>query len=116
MLVLTEEIGQPVVDADGRTLGRLRELTVDVRDERAAVVRLGVRRGRGALRWYGWRDVVSFERTSVLLAPGAANDGPPAPTELWLHRDVLDVQILDAHGARIERVGDVVLEIGRAHV
>jgi len=109
VLVLTEEIGQPVVDAQGRTLGRLRELTVDVRDERAAVVRLGVRKGRGALRWYAWRDVVSFERTSVLLGAGTAEADEPPSGELWLHRDVLDVQILDAQGARVERVGDLVL-------
>jgi CBS domain-containing protein len=135
VLVLTEEIGQPVVDAEGRVLGRLRELVVDVNDPSASVVRLGMRRGRRALRWAAWDDVVSFERTSVLLRPGApvwAEDrtatgtGPDAgagtdggtgagrsgaapPTELWLCRDVLDAQILDAGGARLERVGDLVL-------
>jgi len=110
VLVLTEEIGQSVIDADGRNLGHLRELTVDAQDERATVVRLGVRRGWGELRWFSWRDVVSFERTSVLLGDGAADRcEQPSPAELWLHRDVLDAQILDARGARVERVGDLVL-------
>jgi CBS domain-containing protein/sporulation protein YlmC with PRC-barrel domain len=119
VLVLTEEIGQSVVDADGRSLGRVRELVVDANDPCATVVRLGIRRGRGPLRWVAWNDVVSFERTGVLLRPGApvVADGGPAtngvgggpPTELWLWRDVLDTQILDAGGARIERVGDLVL-------
>ena len=71
MLVLTEEIGQPVIDAEGHALGPLRELTVDAQDARASVVRIGVRRGRGELRWFPWADVVSFERTGVLLGPGA---------------------------------------------
>ncbi len=115
MLVLTEEIGQPVIDAEGHALGPLRELTVDAQDARASVVRIGVRRGRGELRWFPWGDVVSFERTGVLLGPGAtatsdgAAVGQPPPNELWLNRDVLDAQILDAGGARIERVGDLVL-------
>lgn len=115
MLVLTEEIGQPVIDAEGHALGRLRELTVDARDERASVARIGVQRSRGELRWFPWDDVVSFERSGVLLGPGATASpvdpsmGHPPPNELWLHRDVLDAQILDAGGARIERVGDLVL-------
>jgi len=109
VLVLTEETGQPVIDAEGRTLGRLRELTVAAHDEQAAVVHLGVRRGRAPLRWYRWRDVVSFERTGVLLGPAAEPGGEPPPGELWLWRDVLDAQILDAAGARLERVGDLVL-------
>ena len=110
MLVLTEEIGQPVVDADGRAVGRLRELTVGANDAPAAVARLGVRRGRHDLTWVAWRDVLTFERTSVVLRPGAQVhvDAPPEG-DLWLVRDVLDAQILDARGARIERVGDLVL-------
>lgn len=119
MLVLTEEIGQPVVDADGRTLGRVGELVVDARDEEAKVVRVGIRRGRRITGWVDWSHVVAYERSGVLLGPGAevrAGAVPPAgqPSDatagdLWLRRDVLDAQILDQTGERLVRVGDLVL-------
>ena len=113
VLVMTEELGQPVVDADGRVLGRAAELVVRADDPLARVIRIGVRRHRRALRWVDWSDVADFERSGIQLrAGGVANvsaDDADARTELWLRRDVLDTQILDAEGQRLVRVGDVVL-------
>lgn len=119
MLVLTEEIGQPVVDADGRTLGRVGELVVDARDEDATVIRVGIRRRRRIIGWVDWAHVVAYERSGVLLGPGAAvradaeaatgESSDESAGDLWLCRDVLDAQILDQTGERLVRVGDLVL-------
>jgi len=114
VLLLTEELGQQVLTADGDSLGRAVELVVPTGDATPAVIRLGIGRGRRVRSWVSWSDVATFERSGVTLRPGALVTDAGAVTirdqdELWLHRDVLDAQILDADGAQVVRVGDIVL-------
>lgn len=113
MLRLTVETGQPVHDADGRSLGVVRDLTVRITGEHPPIEHLVI--GRSDRRLIAWHDVASFEHTVVHLRPGArpvpfdASPSPVAADELLLVRDVLDTQIVDVVGRRVQRVGDVLL-------
>ena len=94
-----------MVDGLGRAAGRAVELVVRADDPLARVARIGIRRHRQPLRWVEWRDVLTFEKSGVQLCPEAvirASDEPGSSTDLWLRRDVLDTQILDAQGGRLD--------------
>ncbi|MFM7060752.1 MAG: magnesium transporter [Actinomycetes bacterium] len=114
MLRLTIETGQEVHTADARPLGRVLDLVVriDAPHPTVDMVAVGARRIEHLV---AWRDVASFEHTLVHLRPGAepttVPDGvvPLAADQLLLVRDVLDTQIVDIAGRRVQRVGDVLL-------
>lgn len=114
MLRLTIETGQEVHAADGRPLGRLLDLAVRITTDHPPVEHLVVGRHRSQYL-IAWRDVASFEHTVVHLRPDArpidvgSSALPIADDELLLVRDVLDTQIVDVAGRRVQRVGDVLL-------
>jgi CBS domain-containing protein/sporulation protein YlmC with PRC-barrel domain len=104
VLALSDYLRQPVLDARGGRVGRLRDLAVRLDEREPAVVALMVDGGR----LVGWERVAAFERSEVTLA----GDEPPSEAEeglLWLVRDVLDSQVVDVEGKRLARVGDVEL-------
>ena len=114
MLRLTIETGQEVHTAEARPLGRVIDLAVRIGADHPEVdtLAVGTRRIEHLVTW---RDVASFEHTVVHLRPGAepiaVRDGlvPLADDQLLLVRDVLDTQIVDVVGRRVQRVGDVLL-------
>lgn len=114
MLRLTIETGQEVHTADAQPLGQVLDLVVRIGTAHPEVTMLAV----GARRidhLVAWRDVASFEHTVVHLRPGADpivvvdRAVPLAEDQLLLVRDVLDTQIVDVAGRRVQRVGDVLL-------
>lgn len=114
MLRLTIETGQEVHTADARPLGRVLDLAlrIDAAHPMVDMLAVGTRR---ITRLVAWHDVASFEHTVVHLRPGAAPVAVPrgavplADDQLLLVRDVLDTQIVDVAGRRVQRVGDVLL-------
>jgi sporulation protein YlmC with PRC-barrel domain len=114
MLRLTIETGQEVHTADARRLGRVLDLAIriDAAHPQVDALAVGARRIDHLVPWH---DVASFEHTVVHLRPGAepiAGAGgavPLADDQLLLVRDVLDTQIVDVAGRRVQRVGDVLL-------
>ncbi|MFZ4518302.1 MAG: magnesium transporter MgtE N-terminal domain-containing protein [Microthrixaceae bacterium] len=115
MLRLTVETGQPVRTLDGRAVGDVLDLSVRVGDDHPAVHRLAIGRRR-IEHLVAWSEVATFEHSAVQLA--ITSTGPPLPAdrptpleadELLLVRDVLDTQIVDVAGQRVQRVGDVLL-------
>jgi len=115
MLRLTEEIGRPVTARDGRTVGRILDLTVRIDGEPAVVERIAVGRHRidtlvprTATEDRGPRGL--HIRVDTHPAARTADGSLPLdPDELLLRRDVLDTQIVDVAGRRVQRVGDVLL-------
>lgn len=112
---LTSEIGRPATTAEGEPLGVLVDLTVGLGGRSGKVQRLGIgRRGR-IETWVEWSDVASYGPEGIRLradaTPVSSGDGPPSldDDEVLLGRDVLDTQIIDVDGHRVERVGDVLL-------
>ncbi len=60
-------------------------------------------RSRGALT-LPWAAVKEFSPKGIVVG---RTDGPPAPVDYWVRRDVLDDQVVDLLGARVRRVNDV---------
>jgi CBS domain-containing protein len=109
MIFLTEILGAEVIDVGQRPVGRVRDLTVHVREPYPVVTALVVnRRNELVIPWsevrsYAGREVVlRWHRDDVTLKPSG-------PEDVWLARDVLDRQVVDTDGRRVVRVNDLQL-------
>ena len=117
MLVLSRETGQKVRAADGRVVGKLRDLTARLGFEHPVVSRLAVGSRLRIAYLVPWTAVAAFERSEIQLRDVGPMDQfligrgevPLEQDELLLVRDVLDTQIIDVVGHRVSRVGDVVI-------
>lgn len=104
-------VGKQVVDASGRSLGRIQELAVDVGKDANRVSGLLLSKG-GKGKAHG-----SMIAVEDLEAPRSSdrrlrtNSSPhPVPSlsdTLLLERDLLDQQIIDVDGRKVVRVNDV---------
>jgi CBS domain-containing protein len=109
-LFLSELLHRPVLSPAG-SLGRLADLKIALGEPfpRVAALILRGRRGR-RLRALDWGEVERFEERKIVLKPGAEARLVPLEVgceELLLRDDVLDKQVVDTMGARIERANDV---------
>jgi len=117
VLVLSRETGQDVRDADGRVIGKLRDLTARLGVEHPVVYRLAIGARRRIVYLVPWTAVAAFERSEVQLRDVGPLDRflirrgeiSLEEDELLLVRDVLDTQIIDVVGHRLSRVSDIVL-------
>ena len=104
-------LGTLVLDAAGRSFGRVQELAVDVGQDAAHVSALIVRgrNGRASVPVHGLdlpRRAGGPLRTSATPQPlTAAGEGLEGT--LLLERDLLDQQIIDVDGRKVVRVNDV---------
>jgi sporulation protein YlmC with PRC-barrel domain len=111
MLRLSEVLGRQVLNADGRSVGRLNDLIVEL-DPQPRVIRLRIHVGRGHEVDISWSAVSSFESANVHLTPEAEpRTVGVRDDELLLARHVLDAQIVDLAGKCLTRVGDVELSV-----
>jgi CBS domain-containing protein/sporulation protein YlmC with PRC-barrel domain len=116
MAYLSDLIGKPVADVDGRKVGRLSDVYACTRGRLPLpeIVAVSVRRGRDTV-------AVPISQVAVLIAPAVPLTvredelAPYQPGEHDVHlvRDVLDKQIIDTNGVRVVRVND--LEITRVN-
>ena len=113
-LALSELLGQPVFDAAGAKVGRVREVAMVPQEDSNHVALLVVRTGDGD-RLLATRLVQSIHgevRSSVGASEWAAFSGSEGM--LLMDRDLLDQQIIDVHGRKVVRVNDVELQpLGR---
>jgi CBS domain-containing protein/sporulation protein YlmC with PRC-barrel domain len=113
-LALSELLGQPVFDATGAKVGRVREVAMVPQEDSNHVALLVVRTGGGD-RLLATRLVESIHggvRSSVGASEWAAFSGSEGM--LLMDRDLLDQQIIDVHGRKVVRVNDVELQtLGR---
>ena len=105
----------PVVDGDGVRVGALRDVVAAVEPNGYPPVRGIVVRKSGRDHFVPLDDVVRLDgdgarvRTGTPMAPFERRDG-----ELLGYRDLLDRQVVDAQGARVLRVNDVMFApVGR---
>ncbi|MCG6538140.1 MAG: hypothetical protein L7F78_26360, partial [Syntrophales bacterium LBB04] len=107
-----EILNQQVVEDDGRTLGRVVDLTADVREHEPPITGLiiaGLHKSRQFLQWTWVEDL---RPGAVKVRPGARQalstvERPPG--EIFLRKGLLDKQIVDMAGAKVVRVNDLQL-------
>ena len=101
-------LGTPVLDAAGRSYGRVQELAVDVAQDAAHVSALIVRRRTGARASIPVHGLDLPRRSGGALRTSATPDAVGAMEDaLLLERDLLDQQIIDVDGRKVVRVNDV---------
>jgi magnesium transporter len=112
MTFVSSIIGKPVTDVEGERIGKLKDLIVVQRSEIAhpQVVALVVGRGKGSLL-IPIGDVVILTAQAIPVSKSLSQVTPYQPTQrdLYLIRDVLDMQIIDVNGIRVVRVNDLEL-------
>lgn len=111
MVFISEIIGKPVTDVDGRRIGSFKDFIVQLGKIRhPQVIAMLVKRGKQVL-------AVPASDIVILTAPGIpikkrlaeVNSYPSSENDLYLVRDVLDKQIIDVNGIRVVRVNDLEL-------
>lgn len=111
---LSELIGRTVASPEG-PIGRLGDLKITLGEPFPRVTALVLRRRRKKkLLELDWAEVESCDERTIALKPGAAGRLRPLEVgreEILLRDDLLDKQVVDTLGARIERVNDVHLLI-----
>lgn len=119
LLWLSRQTGQDLLGVDGRVIGRVVDLSVDL-DTHAGprlVERLLIRRRHAAELLVPWSAIGEFGCSRVVLDDGVDATAYAAGTEagrlpddeILLVRDVLDTQLVDVIGQRLARVADVAL-------
>jgi hypothetical protein len=105
----------PVLDDDGRRLGRVRDLVIDLAEglDRVPVTWVVVGGRRGSTEIRPWRHL-SEDASRPALVVGEPRPGPElalASTEVLARRDILDTPVIVAVPPRSARVSDVVLDL-----
>jgi magnesium transporter len=112
MAFISEMLGHPVTDPDGKIVGVLKDLVARPTGPHTHPMIEAVMVKRPGGEW-----VVPYSCVAVLLSPAISLncylDAAPAyvitEDDILLARDVLDKQIIDTDGARVVRVNDVEL-------
>lgn len=104
---LTELLGAPVLDAEGRTAGHLRELVLSPQEDRARISSFIVKTKSGD-RMLPFQGITSVNGgVKVSSSPGDWKKTDGAEGYFFLSRDLLDQQVIDVHGRKVVRVNDV---------
>jgi CBS domain-containing protein/sporulation protein YlmC with PRC-barrel domain len=109
---LCDILGQPVVERDGGSLGRLVDLTADMREHDPPVTGLVLSGPRRSRLYLPWNWVEELRPGVVAVRSGAG--GSLSPVEganggILLRKALLDKQIVDTAGAKVVRVNDLQL-------
>jgi magnesium transporter len=103
-------LGRPVVSAAGVRLGRLSDLKVKLDESFPKISTLIVRSRKNMPLALSWTEVASFTGRTIVLKPAAEDKFHPPEIkgeEMLLKEELLDKQVVDTYGAKIERVNDV---------
>src|SRR5687767_12156182 len=118
-IALSELLGSPVLDRDGRSLGKVREAGILPQEDTTRIACLVVRTAAGdrMLR----PDLLTYVSPYALRTDALKDELPEFQPEeglLLLDRDLLDQQIIDVNGRKVVRANDVELreEPVNAHV
>lgn len=114
-LFFSDILGRPVVGADGAPIGKIADLKVKLGELFPRVSSLAVRKRRQKGLWeLDWQQVQDLNSNAVSLRAGAEQGFRRLEVkndEILLRDELLDKQVVDTFGAKIERVNDVHLLI-----
>ena len=109
-LFLSEILNRRVIDSKGEVLGKLVDLRAKLRVLFPPVISVRVRRKKGKkIVSFPWDAVESINDDAVRLKRDAESrtlDTSIKEGEILLRDEVLDKQVVDTHGAKVERVND----------
>lgn len=107
-IALSELLGAPVLDPDGQTRGRVRELAVCPQADPARVCGVIVKTRQGD-RLLPPEHLAEISGKALRASAPAEEWVPFTSSEgmLLLGRDLLDQQIIDVHGRKVVRVNDL---------
>lgn len=119
-LYFSDVLGRPVSDPEGKVRGRLTDLKVQLGELFPKVTSLVIRNRREkSVHTLDWSGVETILGRSVVLKPGASGrltGLEVGSQEILLREDLLDQQVVDTSGARIERVNDIHLLIAHGEL
>ncbi len=119
---LSEILNRRVIDAEGKTIGKLVDMRIKLGELFPPVVsvRIRLKAGRNLVS-FPWSAIERMDEGGVWLKQGSEERKMGLDLEageILLRDEVLDDQVLDTHGARVERVNDLhlLLTEGRLRV
>jgi len=119
MLYLSQQIGRPVLDANGEPIGKVADLIVAVGDRYPPVTGLVVETDRRRI-FLPWTSVERLDAEGARLRTQTIDIGKfqQRPNEILLRADLMDKQIVDIDGRKVVRVNDLRLDEieGRLHL
>jgi sporulation protein YlmC with PRC-barrel domain len=112
MAFLSELIGRPVTDVDGKYIGKLQDLVARFRGEMTHPVIEAI-----VVRQSGAPLIIPYSSTAVLISRAIplncrldqVEHYQAGEQDIFLAQDVLDKLIIDTEGARVVRVNDLEL-------
>jgi magnesium transporter len=111
MQYVSELLGAPVRDPDGRVVAKIADLLVPADEDYPAVEAVALKPPKGEPRTVPWSAVRFLDNGKISLATelAMAPRFDPSPQALSLARQVMDHQIIDVNGVRVVRVNDLQL-------
>src|ERR671933_111960 len=117
MPYVSELIGAPVRDPDGRVVAKVTDLLVPSDADYRAVEAVSLKPAKGSPRIVPWSAVRVLDDNKLALTSDLPQTPAfePSPGDLSLARQVLDHQIIDVNGVRVVRVNDLQLAPADGH-
>ncbi|MBV8720245.1 MAG: magnesium transporter [Chloroflexi bacterium] len=111
MQYVSELLGAPVCDPEGRVVAKVSDVLVAADADYPAVDAVALKPRNGEPRTVPWSALSLEDNGDVRLSTSLADVVPfePPAHELSLARQVLDHQIIDVNGVRVVRVNDLQL-------
>jgi magnesium transporter len=110
-LFLSEILDQKVVDSQGKIIGKLVDLRVKLGELFPPVIAVRVKQKRNReIVSFPWDKISDIQGVAVKLKPGAEHytvDINVKEREILLREEILDDQVVDTSGAKVERVNDL---------
>ena len=119
-LFFSELLGRTVIDSKGNSIGKLIDLKVKLGElfPRVITLRVKLKVGKNPLS-LEWSLVQSLNGNIVSLKPDSENNFKPVVLkegEILLKEEILDKQVVDTYGSKIERVNDIHLLISEGEL
>jgi CBS domain-containing protein/sporulation protein YlmC with PRC-barrel domain len=119
-LFLSELLGRSVIDSQGKSIGKLVDLKVKLGELFPRIVTLRVKlRAEKTPLSLEWSFVQSLNGNIVSLKPEAEKEFKPVVLnegEILLKEELLDKQVVDTYGSKIERINDIHLLIAEGEL
>jgi magnesium transporter len=119
-LFFSELLGRSVIDSQGKSIGKLVDLKVKLDELFPKVVTLRIKlRGEKIPLSLDWSFIQSLNGNIVSLKPDADKEFKPVVLnegEILLKEEILDKQVVDTYGSKIERINDIHLLIAEGEL